>query len=90
MSQEWAGTTPTQKSKFAAGILGILLGAFGIHNFYLGKTGVGLVQLLITVLSVGFLSWVSAIWGIVEGVLILTSTPGTQWHQDGKGMELRD
>ncbi len=28
-----------QKSKIVAGILGILLGAFGVHNFYLGYTG---------------------------------------------------
>ena len=73
-----------------AGILGILLGAFGVHNFYLGYTGKGIAQLLVTVLSLGFLSWVSAIWGFVEGVLILVSLPGTQWHQDARGIALRD
>ena len=29
---------PRAKSKVAAGVLGILLGALGIHNFYLGYT----------------------------------------------------
>ena len=43
-----------QKSKVAAGILGILLGALGVHNFYLGYTGKGVAQLLISVLSLGF------------------------------------
>ena len=28
----------SQKSKMAAGLLGIFLGAFGVHNFYLGYT----------------------------------------------------
>lgn len=28
-----------QKSKLAAGLLGIFLGGLGIHNFYLGYTG---------------------------------------------------
>lgn len=78
------------KSKIAAGILGILLGGLGIHNFYLGFTGKGIAQLLITLLSVGFLSWVSAIWGLVEGILILVSKPGEKWHKDSAGIELRD
>lgn len=30
---------PDQKSKMAAGLLGIFLGGLGIHNFYLGYTG---------------------------------------------------
>ena len=34
------------KSKLAAGLLGILLGSLGIHNFYLGYTGKGVAQLL--------------------------------------------
>lgn len=62
------------KSKIAAGILGILVGAFGVHNFYLGYTGKAVAQLLITVLSCGILSVVSGIWGLVEGILILTGS----------------
>ena len=79
-----------QKSKIVAGILGILLGGLGIHNFYLGFTKKAVIQLLITVLSVGFLSWVSAIWGLVEGILILVSKYGEQWHRDAAGYELTD
>ena len=65
---------PTAKSKIAAGILGILLGCFGVHNFYLGFTGKAIAQLLITVLSCGILSFASAIWGLIEGILILTGS----------------
>ena len=60
------------KSRMAAGILGLLLGGLGIHNFYLGYTGKGLAQLLITVLSFGLLAFVSGIWGLIEGIMILT------------------
>lgn len=59
------------KSKIAAGVLGILVGWLGIHNFYLGYTGKGIAQLLITVLSLGFLSGISGLWGLIEGILIL-------------------
>lgn len=68
------GNTYVPKSKIAAGLLGIFLGAFGVHNFYLGYTGKAVGQLLITVLSCGILSFVSGIWGLVEGILILTGT----------------
>jgi TM2 domain-containing membrane protein YozV len=74
------------KSKIAAGLLGILLGAFGVHNFYLGYTGKAVAQLLITVLSCGILSEVSAIWGLIEGILILTGSIKT----DAKGIPLKD
>src|SRR4051812_46183708 len=33
-----------QKSRLAAGLLGVFLGGLGIHNFYLGKTNRGLIQ----------------------------------------------
>ena len=59
------------KSKIAAGLLGIFLGCFGVHNFYLGYTGKAVAQLLITVLSCFILSFASAIWGLIEGILIL-------------------
>ena len=59
------------KSRVCAGLLGIFLGAFGVHNFYLGYTGKAVTQLLITLLSLFFLSGISALWGLIEGILIL-------------------
>ena len=70
-------TNPNAKSKMAAGLLGIFLGTVGVHNFYLGYTGKAVAQLLITVLSCGLLSPVSAIWGLVEGIMILTGSINT-------------
>jgi len=75
-----------QKSKVAAGLLGIFLGALGVHNFYLGYTSKAVVQLLLTVLSCGALGVISEIWGLVEGIQILTGSINT----DGKGIPLKD
>ena len=77
---------PDAKSKIAAGLLGIFLGCFGIHNFYLGYTGKAIAQLLITLLSCFILSVVSAVWGLIEGILILTGSINT----DANGNQLRD
>ena len=63
---------PQAKNKVVAGLLGIFLGGFGVHNFYLGYTGKAVAQLLITVLSCCMLSFVSSIWGFIEGILILS------------------
>lgn len=75
-----------QKSKMVAGILGILLGAFGVHNFYLGYTGKAVAQLLISVLSCFFLAPASAIWGLIEGIFILIG----KINVDAKGNALKD
>ncbi|PYG88573.1 TM2 domain-containing membrane protein YozV [Ruminiclostridium sufflavum DSM 19573] len=75
-----------QKSKLAAGLFGIFLGVFGVHRFYLGNIGIGVAQLLITVLSCGLLSWATFIWGLIEGILILSGTINT----DAKGVALKD
>lgn len=76
----------TQKSKLAAGLFGIFLGSFGVHNFYLGFTGKAVAQLLITVLSCGCLSPVSAIWGLIEGILILAGDSS----KDAYGNDLKE
>ena len=57
--------TPS-KSKVAFVLLGVFLGSLGIHNFYVGRTKQGVIQLLITVLSAGMLSLASWIWAIVD------------------------
>lgn len=79
-------TNPNAKSKVAAGILGIVLGSFGVHNFYLGYTGKAVAQLLITLLSCFVLSPISAIWGLIEGIMILTGSI----DKDSKGIKLVD
>ena len=75
-----------QKSKLAAGLFGIFLGGFGVHRFYLGYVGIGLAQLLISVLSCFFLSPFIWIWGLIEGILILSGS----MNRDAKGNLLRD
>jgi len=77
-----------QKSKIVAGILAILFGWLGIHNFYLGRTSRGLTQLLVSILSLLLLAWAMSIWGIIEGILILTGSE--KYRTDGKGIPLKD
>lgn len=74
------------KSKIAAGLFGIFLGSLGVHNFYLGYTGKAVAQLLLTILSCGILSAVSGLWGLIEGILILSGEIST----DANGVALRD
>ena len=71
-----------RKSKMAAGLLQIFLGGLGIGRFYLGYTGVGVAQLIITICTCGF----GAIWGFVDGILILTGSPNV----DANGVPLSD
>ena len=79
-------TNPGGKSKIAAGLLGIFLGVFGVHNFYLGNTGKAVAQLLISILSCGTLAIASEIWGLIEGIMILTGSITT----DAQGNPLSD
>lgn len=86
--------TPTStKSKIAAGLLGVFLGMFGVHNFYLGKTRTAVIQLLLTLVGwmlFGIGPAIAELWGLIEGILILVSKPGSPWHQDAQGLELQD
>jgi TM2 domain-containing membrane protein YozV/ribosomal protein L40E len=56
---------PNGKNRLAAALFAIFLGSLGIHKFYLGMTGWGIVYLLFC--------WtgVPAIVGFVEGILLL-------------------
>ena len=72
-----------QKSKVVAGILGVLVGPVGVHIFYLGYIGIGVIQLILTYLSVGLAS----LWGFIEGILILC---GVGITEDADGVPLSD
>ena len=69
------------KSRKIAGILGLLLGAIGLHRIYLGFYWTALMQIVVTVLSGGF----GVLWGFIEGVLIL----GAYFDKDAKGRRLK-
>lgn len=71
---------PEYKSKVTAGILGILLGAFGAHKFYLGYTKEALIMLLVSVLTLGIGGAVMGIIGLVEGILYLTNSDGDFYY----------
>ena len=81
-----------QKSKIVAGLLGLFLGGLGVHNFYLGYTGKAVAQLLLTLIGWIILIGpiISGIWALIESVLILCSSYGSNWHRDGRGQELQD
>ncbi len=83
-----------QKSRLAAGLLGILFGGLGVHNFYLGFQTKAIIQLLVTLIGSIFTCGASAaamtIWGFVEGILILTASTPSSYLYDGKGVILRD
>lgn len=82
------------KSKVAAGLLGIFLGSFGVHNFYLGYTTKAVIQLVCTIVGyllccVGigvFVVMGIGIWGLVEGIMILVGKIDT----DASGNLLKD
>lgn len=77
-----------QKSKLAAGLLAIFVGTLGIHNFYLGFTTKGLIQLLVSLLTLGFAAPIIAIWALIEGIFYLTGHEG--YTADAKGIPLSD
>ncbi len=64
------------RKKIPAGILGIILGQFGIHKFILGYKKEGIIMLLVSVLG----CWlvlpivVMGIIGIIEGIMYLAAS----------------
>ena len=71
---------PLTRSRNTAGVLGIFLGPLGVHRFYLGYTAIGIVQIVATILTVGF----AGFWGIIEGIFILCH----QFNYDADGNAL--
>ena len=82
-----------QKSRLAAGLLGILYGCFGVHNFYLGNTTKAVIQLVLSILGmitvVGVIITLGMyIWGFIEGIQILTGKDAYMY--DANNVILRD
>ncbi len=75
----WGGgavATSVEKNKTTAGLLAILLGAFGVHKFYLGDTTAGAITLAISLgaglVTCGAATFMMSIIGIVERIIYLS------------------
>lgn len=73
-----AGTS--SKSKLTAGLLGLLLGGWGAHNFYLGNSSKAVIQIIVSIFTCGL----GSLWGVIEGIMILCG----KIHTDASGAEL--
>jgi TM2 domain-containing membrane protein YozV len=56
------------EKKLAAGLLGILLGAFGANKFFLGLIKEGIIQIGLNIVTCG----VATIIPLIEGIIYLT------------------
>ncbi|WP_293003531.1 TM2 domain-containing protein [Mycobacterium sp.] len=75
------GQPLSDKSKLTAGLLELFLGGFGVGRFYLGYTGIGVAQLLVTLATCG----IGGIWPFVDAIMMLTGNV-----RDVHGRTLRD
>ena len=82
---------PNQKSRLAAGLFALFLGAWGVHNFYLGNTSRAVIQLVVTIVGI-LLSFIGiglfavlgmSVWALVEGIFILSRHEGYDVDSDG-------
>lgn len=78
-----------QRSAYIAGILAIIGGMFGLHNFYLDNTKRATIQLVVTlaglVLTFGVASIAMEVWAVIEGLKILKGEINT----DGTGAMIK-
>lgn len=71
----------SDKSRVAYVLLGLFLGGLGVHNFYAGRTGAGVFQLLITLLT-GWLIFplgIVGLWVLIEICVVTTDGSGRRF-----------
>ncbi len=67
-------TSDEKNKRVLAGILAILFGALGIHKFILGYQKEGIIMLVLSLLSFGFLAGFMALVGLIEGIIYLSKS----------------
>lgn len=58
-------TIPTSRNRVVAAVLALFLGGLGAHKFYLGRTGMGILYLVIC------WTFIPAILSLIEGIILL-------------------
>lgn len=61
-------TLSPRKSKIVAALLAFFLGGFGVHKFYLGEVGLGLLYLLFC------WTFIPALIALIEGIVYLSTS----------------
>ena len=67
-------SSEAENKRILAGVLAIFFGALGIHKFVLGYYKEGVIMLVVSLLSFGFLAALMALVGLIEGILYLTKS----------------
>ena len=67
-------TSDHQSKRIVAGIIAIIFGSLGIHKFILGYQKEGIIMLIVSLLSFGFLAGLVALVGLIEGIIYLTKS----------------
>lgn len=62
----------SNKSRLVTFLLAFFLGGFGVHRFYVGKTGSGIAMLLLTLSVFGVC--VTMVWALVDWIVVLCGT----------------
>ena len=62
----------TSGKRITAGIFALVLGGLGIHKFYLGYTGAGIIHLIVFFTLIGTI--VISIIALIEGIIYLTKS----------------
>ena len=67
-------TSDQSSKRIVAGIVAILFGSLGIHKFILGYQKEGIIMLVVSLLSFGFLAGLVALVGLIEGIIYLSKS----------------
>ena len=81
--QPFAAGAP--KQWIVAVLLAFFLGTLGIHNFYLGYTTKGIIQLVLTLTFIGIL--VSGIWAFIDFIMLIMRSG--DYATDAQGQPLQ-
>jgi TM2 domain-containing membrane protein YozV len=59
----------SNKNRLVALLLSLFFGNLGVHRFYVGKVGTGVLMLILTLSFIGIL--ISSFWNLIDFIFIL-------------------